>query len=71
MEKELDTLLRKEAIEIVPPHDRVRVLQSLLHSSEEGWEVASYSRSEIIEPLSHKTQVQDAYYQASCVLNQV
>ncbi len=33
--------------------------------------VASYSISEIIKPLSHETQVQDAYYQASRVSNQV
>ncbi len=33
--------------------------------------VVSYFRSEIIELLSHETQVQDAYYQASCVSKQV
>ncbi len=50
---------------------RVRVLQPILHRSEEGWGVASYSRSEIIELLSHETKFQDAYYQASPVPNQV
>ncbi len=50
---------------------RVRVLQPILHRSEEGWGVASYSRSEIIELLSHETKFQDAYYQASRVPNQV
>ncbi len=71
MEQEVDTLLRKEATEVDPPHDRVRVLHPLRHRSEEGWGVASYSRSEIIEPLRHETQVQDAFYQASRVSNQV
>ncbi len=53
---------------------RVRVLQlllPLLHHSEEGWVVASNSMSETNEPLSHEIQVQDAYYQASRVTNQV
>ncbi len=37
MKQEVDTLLRKKATEVVPPRDRVRVLQPLLHRSEEGW----------------------------------
>ncbi len=40
---------------------RVRVLQPILHRSEEGWRFASNSRSAIVEPLSQVTQVQDAY----------
>ncbi len=48
---------------------RYSFLQPLLHRSEEGWGVASYSRFEIIELFSHETQVQDAYYQG--VTNQV
>ncbi len=78
MEQVVDTLLRKEAIESPSSQQRVRVLQPILHRSEEGWGVASNSRSEIIELLSHETQVayyqlesQDAYYQASRVSNQV
>ncbi len=50
---------------------RVRVLQPILHRSEEGWGLASNSRSTIVEPLSQETQVQDAYYQASRGSNQV
>ncbi len=50
---------------------RFRGLQPILHRSEEGWGVASNSRSMIVEPLSHETQFQDAYYQASRVSNQV
>ncbi len=71
MEQEVDTLLREEATKVVPPRNRVRVLQPLLRRSEEGWGVVSHFRSEMIEPLCHETQVQDAYYQASCVSNQV
>ncbi len=41
MEQEVETLLRKEAIEVVPPRNRVRVLHLLLHRSEEGWGVPS------------------------------
>ncbi len=37
---------------MVPPHD----------AEEEGWRSASDSRSKTTEPLSHETQVQDAYY---------
>ncbi len=50
---------------------RVWVLEPILHRSKEGWGVVSNSRSAIVELLSHETQVQDAYYQASRVLNQV
>ncbi len=68
MEQEVDTLLRKDATEVVPPCDRIRVLEEV--PKKDGG-IASYSRSEIIEPLSHETQVQDDYYQASRVPNQV
>ncbi len=34
---------------------RARVLQPLLHCSEEGWRSASDSRSKTTEPLSHET----------------
>ncbi len=50
---------------------RVRVLQSVLHSSEEGGRVASDLWSASIEPLSHVTEVQDAYSQTGRVSNQV
>ncbi len=56
MEQEVDTLLRKEAIEVVP--------QLVLCSSKEGWRVASHFRSASVEPLSQQTGVQDAYTQA-------
>ncbi len=68
MEQEVDTLLRKDATEVVPPCDRIRVLEEV--PKKDGG-IASYSRSEIIEPLSHETQVQDDYDQASRVPNQV
>ncbi len=61
MEREVDTLLREEAIEVVPPHKkRVRVLKPALHNSQEGWRVASHFRSASVEPLSQQTGVQDA-----------
>ncbi len=50
---------------------RVRVLQPLLHCSEKGWRSAFNSQSKMTEPLRHETQVQDAYYQTSCVPDQV
>ncbi len=50
---------------------RVRGLQPVLHHCQEGWRVASYSRSASIEPLSHATEVQDALYRAGCVSDQV
>ncbi len=50
---------------------RVRVLQPVLHSSKEGWRVASHFRSAAVEPLSQQTEVQDAYSQAGRVSNQV
>ncbi len=40
---------------------RVRVPQPLRHRSEEGWRLASNSRYNTTELLSHETQVQDAY----------
>ncbi len=43
-----------------PPHERVRVLQLVLHSSREGWRVASHFRSASVEPFSQQTEVQDA-----------
>ncbi len=49
----------------------VRVLQPVLHSSKEGWRVASYFRSRSVEPLSHATEVQDAHHQAGHVSDQV
>ncbi len=51
--------------------ERVRVLQPVLHSSKEGWRVASHFRSAAVEPLSRQTEVQDAYTQAGRVSNQV
>ncbi len=49
----------------------IRVLQPLIRRFEEGWRSVSDSRSKKTEPLSHETQVQDAYYQASRVPNEV
>ncbi len=55
----------------VSSRKRVRVLQPVLHSSKEGWRVASHFRSAAVEPLSQQTEVQDAYSQAGRVSNQV
>ncbi len=49
----------------------VRVLQPVLHSSQEGWRVASHFRSASVEPLSQQTEVQDAHTQTGRVSNQV
>ncbi|KAI2665230.1 UDP-sugar-dependent glycosyltransferase 52 [Labeo rohita] len=68
--EQVATLLRKEAIEVVPPQDRESVLQPVLHRSEEGWGPASYFRSETVEPLSHAAEVQNVDNQSSCVTNQ-
>ncbi|KAL0161749.1 hypothetical protein M9458_045474, partial [Cirrhinus mrigala] len=53
MEQEVNALLRKEAIEVVPPHHRVWVLQLVLHCSKEGWGVVSDLRSASAEPRSN------------------
>ncbi|KAL0148119.1 hypothetical protein M9458_056589 [Cirrhinus mrigala] len=50
---------------------RVRVLQPVLHCSEEGWGPASHFRFASSEPLSQETEVQDAHHQASRVSDQV
>ncbi len=55
----------------VSSRKRVWVLQPVLHSSKEGWRVASHFRSAAVEPLSQQTEVQDAYSQAGRVSNQV
>ncbi len=53
------------------PRKRVRVLQPVLHSSKEGWGVASDFKSVSAEPLSHATEVQDADTQTGHVSDQV
>ncbi len=50
---------------------RIRVLQPVLHYSEEGWGVASDIGSASVESLSHVTEVQDAHYQTGRVSDQV
>ncbi|KAI2662472.1 Retrovirus-related Pol polyprotein from transposon 17.6 [Labeo rohita] len=49
----------------------VRVLQPVLHCSEEGWGPASHFRSETTESFSYEVEVQNADYQSSGVTNQV
>ncbi len=71
MEQEVENLLRKEAIELVPPHDTESGFYSRYFIVPEKWRSASNSRSKTTELLSHETQFQDAYYQASRVPNQV
>ncbi len=51
--------------------ERVWVLQPVLHSSKEGWRVASHFRSASVEPLSQQTEVQDADTQTGRVSDQV
>ncbi len=61
MEREVDALLREEAIEVVPPHKRESGFYSRYFiSSQEGRRVASHFRSASVEPLSQQTEVQDA-----------
>ncbi len=67
MKREVNTLLRKEA----SSQKGDQVLQLVLHSSKEGWRVASHFSSASIEPLSHETEVQDAYTQIGHVSDQV
>ncbi|KAI2658972.1 ORF V: Enzymatic polyprotein [Labeo rohita] len=50
---------------------RVRVLQPVLHCSQEGWGPASHFRSPPPEPLSHAAEVQDADCKTGRVTNQV
>ncbi len=71
--QEVDTLLRKETIEVVPPHKRESgfIVQPVPHSSKEGWRVASHSRFASIEPLSLQTEVQDDHTQTGRVSDQV
>ncbi|KAI2651174.1 enzymatic polyprotein [Labeo rohita] len=49
----------------------VRVLQLVLHCSEEGWRPAFHFRSETTELFSFEVEVQNADYQSSGVTNQV
>ncbi len=72
MEQEVKALLRKEAIEVVPPHERESGFYSRYFIvPKEGWRVASNHRSASTEPLSQSAEVQDAHAEASCVTNQV
>ncbi len=45
-------------------------LQLVLHSSKEGWRVASNFRSASVEPLGQQTEVQDAHTQTGRVSDQ-
>ncbi len=72
MEQEVETLLRKEAIKVVPPHDTESEFYShyfIVPKKDGGLRPILNLRRP--EPLSHETQVQDAYYQASRIPNQV
>ncbi len=62
MEREVEYSLEKGGHQGGPSsRKRVRVLQPVLHSSQEGWRVASHFRSASVEPLSQQTEVQDAH----------
>ncbi|KAL0198941.1 hypothetical protein M9458_007481, partial [Cirrhinus mrigala] len=61
MEQEVDTLLRKEAIEVVPPHDRESGFYSryfIIPKKDGG--LRPFFRSEAAETLSHVAEVQNA-----------
>ncbi len=72
MEQEVDTLLRKEAIEVVPLHERESGFYSryFIVPKKDGG-VASDFISASAEPLSHATEVQDADTQTGRVSDQV
>ena len=54
-----------------PSQQGVRLLQPVLHSSEEGWGVASNFRSAPAKSNSREAQVQNAYTQTDRVTNQI
>jgi len=55
MEQEVQSLLVKKAIDLIPPPER----NTWYYSSEKGWRVTSYHRSSSAEPVSGEIQVQD------------
>ncbi len=72
LEQEVITLLRKEAIEVVPPLDRESGFYRryfIVPKKDEG--VMSNFRSAAIEPLSHASEFQNADCQTGCVSDQV
>ncbi len=72
LEQEVNTLLRTEAIEVVPPLERESGFYSqyFIVPKKDGG-VASDFRTASAEPLSHATEVQDAHDQTGCVPDQV
>ncbi len=75
MEQEVATLLKKEAIEVVPPLDREFEFYSryfIVPNKDGGLrpilDLRSLNRLSLLKDC-HETQVQDAYYQASHVSN--
>ncbi len=71
LEQEVTSLLRKEAIEVVPPLDRESGLQPVLRCSKKGWGATSNFRSVATEPLSHVPEVQNAYCKTGRVSDQI
>lgn len=69
MEQELGTLLRIEAIEVVPPLHRESRFYSRYFQRSEGWGVGGGGTSDFtsafVEPLSHVTQSQNAQDQTN------
>ncbi len=64
MEREVEYSLEEGGHQGGPSsRKRVRVLQPVLHSSQEGWRVASHFRSASVKPLSQQIEVQDAHTQ--------
>ncbi|XDV51917.1 hypothetical protein PO909_020709 [Leuciscus waleckii] len=64
MEQEVQSLLVKDSFghrTCSSARQGVRVLQPVLHSSQEGWGVASNNRSQALESFSEEIQVQDAH----------
>ncbi len=72
LEQEVSSLLRKEAIEVVPPLDRESGFYSrYFRCSKEGWRATSNFRSAATEPLSQPPEVQNAYCKTGRVSDQI
>ncbi len=73
MEQEVDTLLRKEAIKVVPPRNRESGFYSRYFIILKNGGFSLILDLKLLNQVQdvHVNQVQDAYYQASRVSNQV
>ncbi len=74
MGREVDTLLKKEAIEVVPPHERESRFYSrhfIVPKKDGGCIPPITSHYASVEPLSQQTEVQDAHTPTGRVSDQV